>query len=425
MKAAFKHVHLIDGYEDHEIIDTNVYIEKGIITAITHENLFGYKEIDCKGKYMCPGLINLHAHLFGNGQPSKILGGGSLQKKVIEFSKTPLGTKVLTKMIRDNMKNQLYSGVTTLRGVGDFFYSDAAFRDAIKDKQEIGPRLLVSGPAITVPGGHGDGTFALTATSEQELQKLVELNSQHSVDLIKICVTGGVMDAKVKGEPGEVKMNLAQTKAVCEKAHSLGYQVASHTESYDGLKIALEGGVDTIEHGAQMDKEIVQLFKKNHSSLICTLSPAIPLAKFSPNKTKLNELCVYNANVVLENMISGVNTALENNIPVGLGTDSSCPFVTQYDMVRELMYFVKYANVSNKKALCHATHINAKIINIDSFTGSIEVGKSADMLIMNDNPCEDLNALKKLDYVISQGRIFKDPIPKINSKIEKELDTLL
>lgn len=262
MKTAFKHVHLFDGYEEHEIIETNVYIEDGIIQAITHENLFGYHEIDCKGKYMCPGLINLHVHLFGSGKPSKILGGGSLQKKVIEFCKTPLGTKVLTKMIRNNMKNQLFSGVTTLRGVGDFFYSDVAFREAIKNKQEMGPRLLVSGPAITVPTGHGDGTFALTATKEQELQKLVEFNHQHDVDLIKICVTGGVMDAKVKGEPGEVKMNLSQTKAVCDTAHSLGYQVASHTESYDGLKIALEGGVDTIEHGAQMDKEIVQLFKK-------------------------------------------------------------------------------------------------------------------------------------------------------------------
>lgn len=149
------------------------------------------------------------------------------------------------------------------------------------------------------------------------------------------------------------------------------------------------------------------------------------MAKFSPNQTKLNELCVYNANVVLENMISGIKTALENNIPVGLGTDSSCPFVTQYDMVRELMYFTKYANVSNKKALSTATLTNAKIIHIDSFTGSIEVGKSADMLIMNDNPFEDLHALKKLDYVISQGRIFKNPKPNINSKIEKELDTLI
>lgn len=405
----------------------NIYIENGFITKMndTIEPIEkGYEIINAKGMYVMPGLINLHVHLFGSGKPSKLLGGGGLQKQVLAFCKTKLGRRVLMKILQGNLESILHSGVTTVRSVGDFYYSDVEIRNLIQQNQIAGPRLYVSGSAITVPGGHGDGTFAITGTTPEQLKELVHINKKHQVDLIKICVTGGVMDAKKKGEPGEVKMNLTQTRAVCEEAHRLGYQVASHTESPEGVRIALEGGVDTIEHGSVLDEHTIELFQKHQASFICTLSPALPLASLPASKTKLNDLTHYNANIVLKNMIEGCKQAIEHHIPVGLGTDASCPYVTQYNMWRELSYFVKEIGVSNAFALHTATLVNAKILGIEDITGSITVGKSADILLLKENPIENLRALASIEQMLVRGSLIKQPHYKKNMEIEKELDSL-
>ncbi|WP_158584441.1 amidohydrolase family protein [Lachnotalea sp. AF33-28] len=429
MNYVFTHVNLITGEEDRDVIeDMHVYVKDDKIVALEQGNSpvrDSYQTVDARGRYLMPGLINLHAHLFGTGKPSKTLGGGRQQKMVVSFASTRLGGHVLDKMLKENMEQALYSGVTTVRGVGDLFYSDVRLRDRIEKGTALGPRLLVSGPAVTVPGGHGDGTFAVTSADPAGIRQLVAQNAKHRVDLIKICVTGGVMDAKKKGEPGELKMSLEQTKAACEEAHRLGYKVASHTESPEGVIVALKGGVDTVEHGSLLDQEAVELFQERKSALICTLSPALPLASLPPSKTKLNELCVYNSRVILDNMVEGVKTALAHDIPVGLGTDASCPFATQYNMWRELWYFKTYAGVSNEFAVHTATLKNAQILGIDEITGSIAPGKSADLIVLKENPYKDLRALRSVDAVMVRGRLTDCPKVKKNEEIEAELDSLM
>ena len=161
----------------------------------------GCKVIDASGKFVVPGLINAHVHLFGTGMPSKILGGGSAQQKVLAFVKTKLGAKVLSALVASSAKKQLLSGVTTVRTVGDFYGSDIALKrktDAGKGGAK-GLRMLVSGMAITVPGGHGAGTFARTSDTVEGLVALVDEAVAEGADLVKICVTGGVMDAKKRG----------------------------------------------------------------------------------------------------------------------------------------------------------------------------------------------------------------------------------
>lgn len=428
MNIILQNCNIFTAQDDHTIhMHQDIYIKDERIEKIqpTGEAKPGYQLVDLKGAYVMPGFINLHVHMFGSGKPSKVLGGGALQKAVIRFASTTPGQKVLHGIMKENMKQALYSGVTTLRGVGDFFYSDVLLREELKNHPELGPRLLVSGPAITVHGGHGDGTFAICDDSIPGLCNLVKRNHAHQVDLIKICVTGGVMDAKKKGEPGELKMNLAQTRAVSEQAHALGYQVASHTESREGVKVALQGGVDTIEHGSELDDTTISLFQKTGSSFICTLSPALPLARFSSDRTKLNELCVYNSKVVFDNMVTGVKQALANGIPVGLGTDASCPYVTQYNMWRELCYFAKYAQVSNGFALYTATNQNASILGLHHEIGTIESGKYADMIVVKQDPTKDLTVLKDIKMVLHQGHLIMDPHIKKKETMEKELDELL
>ena len=428
LKFVIKDVNLYQGLIDSLIVEhSNVYVDGERIVKIDNNDVTdeGYEVIDGKGKYLLPGLINLHVHMFGSGKPSKILGGGSLQQYVIKAASTEVGRKVLKKILAKNMKDALYSGVTTLRAVGDFFYSDLEIRDLINDNKLIGPTILASGPAITVPSGHGDKTFALTGSTNEELVNIVEQNASHNVDLIKICITGGVMDAKVKGEPGEVKMSLEMAKAICDKAHELNYMIASHTESKKGVEIAVKSGVDTIEHGSIFDDDTARLMKNHNTAFVCTLSPALPLASFDPKITKLNSMCVYNAKVVFDNMVEGISKALRYYIPVGLGTDSSCPFVSQYNMWREIYYFAKYLNVSNSFALYTATLQNAIILKMEKDIGSIETGKIADMIMVDNDPLVDLKALKDIHMVISKGKIYKDCKIKKDEKMERELDKLL
>ena len=423
MNYVLKNANIFDG-KNNENIQKNmmVIIEDGKIKDIKQSNDDigeDYKVIDLKGQYLLPGLINLHAHLFGTGKPSKALGGGSGQKLLVKFVNTSLGKPVIDSMVKKHVTSALNSGVTTIRSSGDFCFSDVRIRDKINSGE-----IIVPGPAITCVGGHGDGTFAVSNDDPNTLAEYVKSHKDKGVDYIKICVTGGVMDAKKKGEPGEVKMTIEQTKAVCDMAHRLGLKVASHTESSNGIEVALAGGVDTVEHGSFLDENLVQKFKENNSAFIVTTSPALPLVKLSPNITKLNEMCVYNSNVILDGMVKGAKEALKNNIPVGLGTDASCPLVTPYDMWREVYYFAEFYGVSNAFAIHTATLKNAQILGIDDITGSIDVGKQADLIVVKENPLENIKSLRKVNMVMVGGKLIESPKYERHEQIDEWLDYL-
>lgn len=423
MKKAFVGGYVISGKEDAVAIKADVLVDDDKIVSIGDIDTRGAEIIYCEGKYIMPGLINLHAHLFGTGKPSSVLGGGDLQKVVVKVAKSPLGAKILDVLVSSAAKAELYSGVTTLRTSGDFNGSDYRLRDNIKAGKVEGPRMFCPGPAITVPTGHGDGTFADTAIEPAEFKRLVEQRYIDGADYIKICVTGGVMDAKEKGSPGEVKMNYEQTKAVCDKAHELGMRVASHTESDDGMDIAIRGGVDTLEHGGDFSDECAQMLKDRKGAVVATFSPAVALNLISPEVTKLNEMCVYNSGIVAMGMEKGCKKAMESDILVGLGTDASCPFAAQYNMWREVWLFSKYMNVSTAKAIYTATLSAAKVLGIEDITGSIENGKCADMMIVNANPLDDLKAMKEPFAVVTQGKVIYPKLKK-NDFVEGELEKM-
>lgn len=370
-----------------------------------------------------PGLINLHVHLPGSGFPKKKEQDSTKAAKLVMSN--PLTRMVGMKMCEGFAKTELMSGVTTIRTVGGLGNFDSMIRDKINAGKIVGPRMLVSNMAVSVEGGHMAGSVAYAAGSEEECRSLVRKIAAEKPDWIKLMITGGVLDAKVKGEPGVLKMPPEYVRACCEEAHKAGFRVAAHTESPEGVRVALENGVDTIEHGAALDVHTIGLFHKRKACDICTISPAIPLAKFDRGLTNSTEMMQYNGNIVLEGIVSAAKTCLENGIPVGLGTDSACPFVTHYDMWREVYYFHKYVGVSPAFALHTATKRNAKIVGIEKETGSIEVGKSADFLIVEKNPLKDLSVLRAPYMVVMRGRVFEKPVVKKNAVCERELDKCL
>lgn len=383
----------------------------------------GYEEIDLQGKYILPGLVNMHVHLAGNGKPQKKQRDNeALVKKIMSNG--------LTKAIAYNMvcgfaKDELYSGVTTIRTVGGLGDFDTRLRDDIAAGKKPGPRILAANEGISVPGGHMAGSVAIAADSVEEALQHLETSKAQKVDLVKLMITGGVLDAKEKGVPGELKMAPEMVKAVCDKAHTMGYMVAAHVESPEGVKAALKNGVDSIEHGAKADEEMISLFKEHNAFLCTTLSPALPYALFDRSITNASEVEQFNGNVVFEGIIDCAKAAIANDIPVVLGNDVGCPWITQYDFWRELYYFHKYVGVSNAFALYTATCRGAEMAGIGDITGTLEPGKCADMIVVEKNPLEDLRVLRNVDMVIVQGKVIRAPKVKKKQIVETELDKFL
>lgn len=383
----------------------------------------GYEEIDLQGKYILPGLINMHVHLAGNGKPQKKQRDNeALVKKIMSNGLTKA---IAYHMVCGFAKDELYSGVTTIRTVGGLGDFDTRLRDDIAAGKKPGPRILAANEGISVPGGHMAGSVAIAAGSIEEALQHLEIAKAQKVDLVKLMITGGVLDAKEKGVPGELKMAPEMVKAVCDKAHAMGYKVAAHVESPKGVKVALQNGVDSIEHGAKADEEMIALFKEHNAFLCTTLSPALPYALFDRSITNASEVEQFNGNVVFEGIIDCAKAAIANDIPVVLGNDVGCPWITQYDFWRELYYFHKYVGVSNSFALYTATCRGAEMAGIGDITGTLDPGKCADMIVVEKNPLEDIRALRNVDMVVSQGKVLRSPKVKKKQIVETELDKFL
>lgn len=426
MKYAYINGKILSGDKDMQVKQGLVIVIEGEkITDIVKEvpKSPDMKVVDLEGRYIMPGLINMHVHLAGNGKPQKKQRDN--EKLVKTLMGTALSRAVAYKVVSDFARTELLSGVTTIRTVGGLGDFDTRLRDEIAAGKRVGPRILAANEGISVPGGHMAGSVAVAAHSMDEALKQLEHAENEKVDLVKLMITGGVLDAKEKGVPGELKMKPEMVKAVCDRAHAAGYKVAAHVESPEGVKVALANGVDSIEHGAKPDDEMIRLFKEKNAFLCTTISPAVPYALFDRSLTNATEVEQYNGNIVFDGIVECAKTALANDIPVVLGNDVGCPWITQYDFWRELCYFHKYTGVSNAFALYTATKRSAELAGIGDITGSIEKGKCADMIVTKDNPLDRLEALRHVDMVIARGRVIYSPKIKVNSLVERELDKFL
>ena len=426
MRRAYYNCILLDGTEQMEpTLHKMILVDDETITDIVEGSAPcpGYEKIDLKGGWLMPGLINLHVHLAGNGTPSaKPRDNAALVRRILSNGLT---RAVAYRMVCGYARQELLGGVTTLRTVGGISDFDTRCRDDAARGKVLAPRILAANEGISVPGGHMAGSVAMAA--EDNAMALKQLKKAHAqnVDLVKLMITGGVLDATAKGTPGELKMPPSMVKAVCDEAHRLGYRVAAHTESPEGVRVALENGVDSIEHGARMDEETIRLYKERGAFLCTTISPALPYALFDTAVSGASEKDQYNGKIVFEGIIESAKTALANGIPVGLGNDVGCPYITQYDFWRELCYFHKYCGVTNRFALYTATLHNAQLAGIGDLTGSIAPGKSADFIVTRQDPLKDLSALRQLDLVVCRGRSVENPRPKRKKEIDALLDPYL
>ena len=434
MKRAYTNGILLDGTEQMQPVAHKILLtEDDKITAIADEgvDLDGYEVIDLHGSYIMPGLVNLHVHLAGNGKPSaKPRDNAALVRRILSNGLT---RAVAYRLVCSYAKLELLGGVTTVRTVGGIADFDTRCRDDSAAGKVLAPRILAANEGISVPGGHMAGSVAVAAHNNAEALAQLKKASAQKVDLVKLMITGGVLDAEVVGEPGVLRMPVEVAAAACKAAHDMGLPVMAHVESTEGVKVALEAGVDTIEHGAPLTSEILELYRGTAGtqlegrapSVTCTISPALPFVLLDPEKTHSTDTQKKNGDIVCSGIIESARAALEAGVKVGLGTDSSCPFVTQYDMWREVAYFAKYVGVSNAFALHTATQVNAELLGLGGETGTIECGKAADILVTRKNPLDDLCALREPMHVMCRGDLVRKLKVKRIPEVDAELDAIM
>ncbi len=202
MNYAFINGKILDGTKDMEVQEGLCILTDGkhIVDIVSSDpDLTGYEKIDLQGKYILPGLINMHVHLAGNGKPQKKQRDN--EKLVRTIMSSALTKAVAYKMVCGFAKDELLSGVTTIRTVGGLGNFDTKLRDEIAAGKKTGPRILAANQGISVPGGHMAGSVAVAAGSISEALQHVEESKKENVDLIKLMITGGVLDAKEKVFP--------------------------------------------------------------------------------------------------------------------------------------------------------------------------------------------------------------------------------
>ena len=402
-----------------------ILTEEGRITAIgdRHTDLFGHEIVDLEGRWMMPGLINLHVHLPASGKPKA--RPEDPKETVRKIRRIPGGMTMARRICEKAAKTELFSGVTTIRTVGGLDDLDSRIRDRIQRGKLAGPRILAGNMAVSVPGGHMAGSLAYEALSAEDARRFTGMIAESGADLIKLMITGGVLGAEKEGEPGVLRMPPDYVRAACEEAHRRGLPVSAHVESPEGVKTALRNGVDTIEHGAMPDEEMMALFRETGASFVTTISPAVPYALFDRSVSRATRTQQVNGRVVLEGCIALTRACAENGIRMGLGTDTGCPFVTHYGIWRELAHLRNFCGLEPDRILHMATLGNAEIAGIGDLTGSIETGKAADMVITSADPLRDFRALGDPALVVSRGELFDHPKVKRFKVVEEVLDRFM
>ncbi|MEW6736046.1 MAG: amidohydrolase family protein [Acidobacteriota bacterium] len=377
--------------------------EVGAVAALTSRLPAGAAVIDLGSAMLLPGLIDCHTHL--TGDPAH-LGFESLGISVPR--EALYGAK--------NAKITLEAGFTTVRNVGAGGYADVALRDAINVGDLPGPRIVPSGPAIGVTGGHCDDNLLAPEYQAQAdgvadgvpavMKKTREI-IKYGADCIKICATGGVLS---KGDaPGAEQFSYEEIRAIVLEAHRLGRKVAAHAHGATGIKQAVTAGVDSIEHGSFIGDEEIRLMKEKGTYLV----PTLYLGDWLPEnyqKIRLPEFAVEKMKVVIPAARANLARAFKSGVRVAFGTDSA---VYPHGLnAREFAVMVKLG-LSPMQAIQSATINAADLVGWPERVGTLEAGRFADIIAINGDPLNDITTLERITFVMKGGKVVKDTVTNV------------
>lgn len=353
--------------------------------------------IDLSKETVLPGLIDVHTHLTFNA------GGGGLQGLANSVPRQALvGAK--------NARITLLAGFTTVRNLGAEQFSDVALRDAINDGDVIGPRMQVSGPMISITGGHGDNSllpFEFHATGEgvadgpDQVRHKVRENIKYGADVIKFAASGGTMS---KGDnPLLESYSPEEMQVLVSEAHRQGRKVATHAHSALSIKDAVRAGVDSVEHGIFLDDEGIALMKEHGTYLVPTSFPlfwytdnmqSMHLPKYTEDKIKM---------ILPAAKISMAN-AFRGGVKVALGTDAG---VYPHGLNAGEYWSMVKLGLTPVQALQAGSINAADLMGWSDRVGTIEAGKFADIVAVHGDPLNDITILQHVSFVMKGGVVYK------------------
>jgi imidazolonepropionase-like amidohydrolase len=360
----------------------------------------GATVIDMRGKTVLPGLIDAHVHLTGDpGTP---------------FWRETIDTNELAAIT--GVKNALLTaraGFTTVRDLGAPGHSSFALRDAIRDGIVPGPRIIASGGALSIVGGHGDVSgfkpevnAALdpggTCTGADQCALRVREWAKRGSDVIKITSTGGVLSQQGRGLEGH--FDPAEIRAITSTAHRLGLKVAAHAHGARGIEDAARAGVDSIDHGTFADAAALRTMKANGSWLVPTLM-AFTGVRDRLGKNVFTPVVEAKGRQTMAVWGHALRDARRMGVKIAFGTDSG---VFEHGRNgEEAALMVRLGGMTPREVLVSATTGAAELLGVGNEVGTLEPGKSADLIAVDGDPLADATALTRVDYVMASGK----PIP--------------
>ena len=381
------------------IVDKKITeINKGFVDASQYPE--GSTIIDLKNSFVLPGLMDMHVHLQGELGPDRLKDSIKMSDQLIGFRTSHYGMKTLL------------AGFTTVRDVGSNSQYMYAYRDAIAKGWIDGPRIIAAG-GVGITGGHADVsglkpdlmefyTDKSICDGPYDCRRAARDSIKYGADWIKITSTGGVMTDRATGTGQQMESD--ELKEVVLAAKRMGRKVASHAHQEDGIIAALKAGVASIEHGTYTGPEAIKLFKKTGAYLVPTLLAGDTVVKMAKNTNILSPAVAAKALKVGGDMKGNLVKAYNAGVKIAYGTDSG---VSIHGTNAQEAVLMVEAGMSEVDVIKSATVSSADLLDMSDSIGTIEVGKSADIIAVNKSPLKDIKELLNVDFVMKEGKVFK------------------
>lgn len=348
--------------------------------------------VDARGGTILPGLIDGHVHLAHDGV-------GDLAAQVRDD--TPA---MATLRASRSARLTLHSGVTTVKDLGAADNVVIDLGRAIERGLVPGPRVVAAGRVITMTGGHGH-FIGVEADGVDAVRRATRGQLKLGAGTIKAMATGGVLTVEVK--PTQPALLRSELEAIVEEAHHAGKRVSTHAIGREGIENAILAGVDTIEHGFYLDEELFALAIERGTYLVPTLSAVTGIVDGGPHGECAPRWVRDKASIELQRSREMFRNAVECGMKIAAGTDAGTPFNPHDRLIGELVQMVDIG-LSADRTLLSATRDGAENAGLSESIGTLEVGKLADLIIVDGDPLADIEAMRELCFVMKGGEVYRD-----------------